>query len=562
LLCFIANVAKKLTKQHIKQTGAGMSKVNPAKLLGFLVAVLAVMGGLAVLKGALLIGKHEADTLHLLQVVFRMDAGQWPHLDFMTPIGVLAFVPITFFMGQGAGVGHAIIYAQIALGMVLLPAVWWVGFSRMQGLVAYLFGGVVLVLVLALAFGLSEPTISISMYYNRWAWAISFVAIAVAILPTLGRARPMIDGGIIGLCMVALLLLKMTYFVGFAPAVIVGLAVRKSHKALGVALLVGLIVMGIVTLFMGLAFWQAYLADLLAVAGSDVRPQPGESLATVIMGPAYLGGTLVAVLGVLLMRQTEDQASGVALLVLVPGFIYVTFQNFGNDAQWLGLLAVLLFALRPAVGALNSRGWNLRGALTMVAVAALVMAAPSLINLASSPFSHFRQNAAWYEPVLPRMQAHHDIMVPTVRTSRVEGRVAMLDVGLHHLTEGAMREKPASLLGEGLPRCELEMGLPGWIDAIAQDLERTGLTKDKQMFVADAFSSHWLFGDLAPLQGGAPWYYGGLPGIEAADYLLVPLCPAEPDIRKQVLEAIAARDDISLTEIRRTGLYVLLDIMR
>ena len=537
-----------------------MSKPNPAKLLGFLAAVLIFMGGLAVMKGALLIGKHEADTLHLLQIVFRMDAGQWPHLDFMTPIGALAFAPIAFFMGHGAGVGHAIMYAQIALGVLLLPAIWWVGISRMQGLVPYLFGGVVLVLVTALAFGLAEPTISISMYYNRWAWAISFVAIATAILPVQGRPRTVTDGGIIGLCMAALFMLKMTYFVAFVPAIVLGLVMRKSYQTLGVALVAGLIALGSVTLFAGVAFWQAYLGDLLTVAGSDVRPQPGENLGTLIMAPAYLGGTLAAVFGVLLMRQTEDQAGGAALLLLVPGFIYVTFQNFGNDAQWLVMLAILLFTLRPAVVVPSRQGWNLRYALTMVGGAALVMAVPSMFNLASSPLRHLRLNTGWYEPILPRMEAHSDIRVLTVRTSRVEARVVMDGEGLQHLAKGAMREDAATLMGETLPRCELEMGLPGWIDAIAQDLEQAGLTTGKQLFVADAFSSHWLFSDLEPLQGGAPWHYGGLPGVGAADYLLVPLCPAEPDIRKQVLDDINARSDISLKEIRRTRLYVLLDI--
>lgn len=539
-----------------------MNKVNPVLLASFLAAVLTFMGGLALLKGALLIGKHEADTLHLLQIVFRMDAGQWPHLDFMTPIGALAFAPIAYFLGQGTGVGHAVFYAQIGLGLVLLPAVWWAGVSRMQGLVPYLFGAVVIVLATALAFGLSEPTISISMYYNRWAWAISFVAIAVAILAPIKTRRPVLDGGIIGVCMAALVLLKMTYFVAFTPAVLVGLLLRKSYKTLLVALTIGLISIVAVTLFTGLEFWQAYLADLLQVARSEVRPQPGESLHTIIMAPAYLGGSLVAVAGVLLLRQTDDQAGGVALLVLVPGFIYVTYQNFGNDAQWLAMLAVLVFAMLPDAKALSRRGLNLRSSLTLVGFVALAMAAPSLFNLASSPYRHLGLNAGWYQPILPQNTAHDDIQALSVRSSRVEARVVMQESELEHLVEGAMRGDTDTLLGEPLARCELEMGLPGWINAISQDLQRAGLTKDKHMFVADAFSSHWMFNDLQPLPHGAPWYYGGLPGFAAADYLLVPLCPAEPDVRTQVLNEIEARGNISLTEIRRTGLYILLEIKR
>lgn len=541
-----------------------MSNVNPARLFGALAAVLVFMGGLALMKGALLIGKHEADTLHLLQIVLRLDAGQWPHLDFMTPIGALAFAPIAWFIGQGMGVGQAIIAAQIALAAVLLPAVWWVGISRMRGLVPYLFGAVVLVMATALAFGLAEPTISVSMYYNRWAWAIAFVAIGAAVLPALGAERPVIDGAIIGGCMAALVLLKMTYFVGFAPAVIAGLLLRKSYKTLGASLFSGGLVLAVVTLFAGLGFWQAYLNDLLLVAGSEVRAQPGEDLRGLIFGPAYLGGVLAAVAAVILLRQAgeraADQAGSFALMLLVPGFLYVQFQNFGNDAQWLPMLAILLFSLRPDASAVGRWGWNLRAALNVTGVVTLALAAPSLINLASSPYRHLGQNPAWYEPILPHSNQHSDLMLQSIRSSRVEARVVMQAPQLADLAAGALREEPAVLQGEILARCELEMGLVGWINAIAQDLQQAGLSTGKKLFVADAFSSHWMFSDLQPVPNGAPWYYGGLPGIAAADYLLVPLCPAEPNIRKQVLDAIKARPEISLTEIRRTALYVLLDI--
>lgn len=548
-----------LLKNEQNNKGQRVRQPNPVILFGFLTTILVVMGGLALMKGALLIGKHEADTLHLLQIVFRMDAGQWPHLDFMTPIGALAFVPISFFMGQGAGVGHAILYAQIGLGLVLLPAIWWAGISRMQGLVPYLFGAVVLVLATALVFGLDEPTISISMYYNRWAWAISFVALALAILPVIGADRVALDAGIIGICMAALVLLKMTYFVAFAPVVIIAMLLRKSYKTLAFSLLVGLAVIAVVTLFVGVEFWQAYLGDLLQVASSEVRPQPGEDLWVTVLSPAYLSGTLAAVAGVVLLRQTNNAAAGTSVLLVVLAFVYVTFQNFGNDPKWLAMLAVLVFALRPDAAAVNGQGLNLRASLTVVGVVALTLSAPMLFNLASSPYRHLNLQTAWHQPILPQ-ELHGDIRVLTVRANRVQVRRAVDAVQLEPLIEGAMYNKRAVLFGEPLENCKLELGLTGWIGAISQDLQQAGLTTGKRMFVADAFSSHWMFSDLEPLPQGAPWYYSGLPGFAAADYLLVPLCPAEPDVRRQVLAEIHALDAVVLTEVRRNDLYILLEI--
>lgn len=537
-----------------------MRKPNPAILFGFLAIILSLMGGLALMKGALLVGKHEADTLHLLQIVFRMAAGQWPHLDFMTPIGALAFAPIAFFMGQGVGVGHAILYAQIGLGLVLLPAIWWAGISRMLGLVPYLFGAVVLVLATALVFGLDDPITAISMHYNRWAWAISFVAIALAVLPSIGRERAVLDGGIIGVCMAALVLLKMTYFAAFAPVVVIAMLLRKSNQTLMISLLSGLIIVAVVTLFTGFEFWQAYLTDLLDVANSEMRAHPSEDLWGVIMAPAYLAGTLAAIAGVLLLRQTDNAAAGTTVLLLVIGFIYVTFQNFGNDPQWLAMLAVLLFSLRPDAAVTNRQGWNLRASLTMVGVVTLTLAAPTLFNLASSPYRHFGLQAGWYQPILPDLAPHNDIQALTLRTNRVLAVTGLDADALAPLAEGAMYPKEVTLLGEPLAHCTLDVGLTGWISAISQDLQQAGLTKGKHMFVADAFSSHWMFSDLEPLPGGAPWYYSGLRGVAAADYLLVPLCPAEPDVRNQVLAEIQALDVVSLTEIRRNELYILLQI--
>jgi len=554
------NVAEML----INEPGAGMSRPNPAVLFVFLVSVLALLGGLALLKGGLFIAKHEADTLHLVQIVFRMNMGDWPHLDFMTPLGVLAYAPIAFFTWLGAGIGHAVLYAQIAVGALLVPAAWWVGVSRLSRGLAYLFGGVVVVLCVAIAFGTEEQTISISMHYNRWAWAISFVAIALAVLPPAGRARPVLDGGIIGLCLAALALIKVTYFIAFAPPIALALLFRKDWRAMGAAVLVGIGVIAIVTLVAGIDFWLAYVRDLVQVAGSDVRPQPGLPFSRILLESAYLGTMVVAIAGAVLYRQTKEDAAGYVLLALLPGFVYVTYQNYGNDPQWLPLLAILFLAMRPEQAQKNRWGWNIRKGMEIAAIATFAVAAPSYINMASSPIRQMTFDTDDYEPILMAEGLHGDLRVPHVRARRVDGWVS-LDVdgaGLEGMREGADRKETGTLFGETLPYCTLKLGLPGWTKAIVDDLEQAGFAQGRRLFIADLFSSHWLFGDLKPLPHGAPWYYGGLPGFEAADYVLVPLCPAAVKARKMILDDLTALEGVTLKEIRRTPLYILLDIQR
>ncbi|MBO6854968.1 MAG: hypothetical protein JJ872_14575, partial [Marivivens sp.] len=139
-----------------------MSRPNPVILLGILAAIFVVWSGVSLLGEGLYIAKHEGDTLHFIEIVLRMAEGQRPHLDFMTPIGGLAFAPVALMVKAGLGIGHAFLWSQIVVALVLLPAVWWVSLSRLSPRLAPVFGGIVLVLVLALVHGEANGAISVS----------------------------------------------------------------------------------------------------------------------------------------------------------------------------------------------------------------------------------------------------------------------------------------------------------------------------------------------------------------------------------------------------------------
>jgi hypothetical protein len=538
---------------------AGMSRANSVTVFGLLLGLLVVLGGTALLKGGLYVGKHEGDTLHLIEIVFRMAQGEIPHLDFMTPIGALAFAPIVVFVKAGFGIGMAVLWAQVLVAAAMLPCIWWVAQSRLSGATGALFSLFVMVLLLALVHGEAQRSVSMSMHYNRWAWAAAFVAILAAILPPVRNQSGTVDGVIIGLMMTALMLIKVTYFAAFSIPVILALVLTGQRRALVVALLTGLTAVAGVTLVVGVPYWGAYLGDLLTVAGSTVRSLPGEPLGAIMGAPAYLGGSIAAVAGVILLRQSKQAAGGLVLLLLLPGFFYVTFQNFGNDPQWLLLVGVLLLALRPAADVVNANGWNMRSAVTINAAVVLALAAPSFFNLAYSPFRHFRVNVADYAPMLPRGGINADLQTADIRALRVDVRVPLdgPGSGLESYRDRAKRDPEAVFKGETFPICTTELGLPALFDTITRDLEQAGFAGGKRVFAADLFSSYWLYGDLSPLVHGAPWYYGGLPGFDSADYLLIPLCPVAQDLQAGILKDIEARGADDLTEVRRTPLYVL-----
>ena len=184
-----------------------MTRANRAILAATMAGLLAILGAVTFWPGAFFIRLHEGDTLHLIDILLRMNAGQWPHLDFMTPIGALSFAPILVFVKSGLGIGQSILVAQYLVALVLAPAIWWTAFSRYPGRWAYLFAAVVLVTIVGLMYGSTDPGVSISMHYNRWSWAISFVIVSLVFLPPLGASYPRLEGAIIGAGAAALLIL-------------------------------------------------------------------------------------------------------------------------------------------------------------------------------------------------------------------------------------------------------------------------------------------------------------------------------------------------------------------
>lgn len=537
-----------------------MQKSNPYALAGVILGVLLVLAGADILKGGLYIGKHEGDAYQFIDIVMRMAQGEVAHRDFMTPIGALAFAPVVLLVKAGLGIGHAVLWAQVIIAAVVAPPLWWIAQRRLGPLAGVLFSVVVMVLILALVHGEAQRSVSISMHYNRWAWAAAYIAVLAAILPpdvprragSEPQAQGTLDGVIVGAAMLALLMIKVTYFAAFVIPVVLGLVLTGQRRTLLIALLTGLAGMAALSAWLGLNYWTAYIGDLLTVARSDIRPQPGEPFSAILGAPAYIGGSLVAVASVILLRRAGAATGGLVLLTLLPGFFYVTYQNFGNDPQWLPLLAVIVLALRPAQEVTHGAG-----PLTLAAAMALALGAPSFFNLAYSPFRHLAVDTAKYAPLLPDGGRNADLQTLAIRANRVDARVAMdgPGSGLEAYRAAAERDPAPSFEGQTFPICSVQLGLPLFFRAIAQDMEGAGYT-GARIFTADLLSPFWLLGDFRPLAHAAPWYYGGLPGFAGADYLLVPVCPIEQDVQTKILDAVKASGE-TLTEVRRTPLYIL-----
>jgi len=99
-----------------------MSRFNPIVYTGILLVFVVLYGGVSWLAGGLYLDTHEGDSYHFLDILLRMSDGQIPHRDFVTPLGILTFLPITLMMQAGFSVGAATVLAQILVAGLLLHA--------------------------------------------------------------------------------------------------------------------------------------------------------------------------------------------------------------------------------------------------------------------------------------------------------------------------------------------------------------------------------------------------------------------------------------------------------
>ena len=124
----------------------GMSRPTPRTIWLVLAIAALIFACLPLLKGGLFVDRHESDHLHVLLILNRLDLGQIPHLDFQTPIGVLAFLPIDLFFSAGLGAGMSFVLAQALVVAILFPLIGYVAVTRFQGWVSVGFGVVLIVL--------------------------------------------------------------------------------------------------------------------------------------------------------------------------------------------------------------------------------------------------------------------------------------------------------------------------------------------------------------------------------------------------------------------------------
>lgn len=504
--------------------------------------------------GSVLIMSFQGDALHMAQTVLRVSAGEVPHRDFQTPLGVMAFLPISGLHNIGFGIGKAFAYAPSLLGVISLPAVYWLGLTRLKPAGALLFGLIFLALLFAYVHGGLLPTTAVSMYYNNWGWAMAMPVVLLVVLPgPEGRFAFWFEALILGFGMGFLTLSKATYAVFLLPALVLALSMDKAWGKLLVGSIFALAFLAVFTVpFGGLNYWQGYVSDLLTVVNSPTRAQPGLGLAGLAVSARHLPGAVALFAAVIFLRQARLQKEGLVILFLGLGWMLITYQNWENDPHWMAFAGLLLFPMSTKVELYNAYGWPLRSAIRFTGVGLIVMGVPLTYTQVQSVVLHNGLNATDFKNTLA-VNPQADL-----RFRDPKQGVVWVKTPFPPLSDGLPEDKITRLGAEVLSNCHKDNGLFSDLQATGARLDEIAGTAGKTVLYADWVNALWMFSAVKPLPQGAPWYYGGAPGFQNADFLVVPMCPMGPFVRRIILQEITADTSLQFEEIERNDLFILL----
>ena len=496
----------------------------------FLIVVFSTLFFSLVKNGDLLLTGFVVDALHSILISMEISKGSVLHSDIHTPLGILAFLPVSKLMDFGFGAGKALAYANALIAFVMLPAIYWVGVSRFDGVVRFLFGGMVLLFSMALLHGGIKTGVDMSMYYNRWCWAVASLIFAIVLLPasnepTAGRW----DGVVLGTSAVFLIFTKMTFAALLGPVVLLALLMRQRWTCLAWTTGTFAVLAAVLLTYLGgIQFGINYVGDLLTVYQSELRSSPSESLTYTAIGPQYFVGTICLFLALLFLRKEGFETEGALMLILAPAVIYIAYQNWGNDAFWTLPVAACLWQLsKGAGGETAKRSMRLAG----VSVVMALTFVPVLQSLMLSNLIHVAIENEAFDPVL-KDEKDNSFKVLRSRLTKVVVET------IQSPTDAEIETASVEFGGVTFADCRLKRGEVGHDLMLARGVDAVAETAGQPVLLADLVQVLPLMSNTTFPKGMSPWYYGGTQGFETSKYLAVPHCASLPAARLEIINAL------------------------
>jgi hypothetical protein len=364
----------------------------PADLAVTAIVLLGLVGVSLVLvaHGAVFFSQWAGDLFIPMEGALHIRAGQWPHRDFVTPVGSLWYA-IHVLPGLIVPFSARVtIWANLIVAMVTAFAALAVCLGRMPRWLAALCAFTIGVIALSpRQIGEDFQHISNNASYNRYCWALIGAIALAALLPAPGRRREWADGVVAGLLIAACFYIKVTYaaaglgFLGLALVTTRGFAGWRFVAVAGSVALVTVLAAGIVT-----GDLPGYFADMhtaVVVLPNTARPIQARLLLEVGMpglvlvgltgllvgarpdrlldffGPGLWAGSLAGLAGIVIAIQNHPEPEN----PLLPPALLICWVGARSRpgkpyrfAEWLGLVAVCIGFLFPLTTDLRAVGWT------------------------------------------------------------------------------------------------------------------------------------------------------------------------------------------------------------
>lgn len=505
---------------------------------GLLALALAVFGvlqaWLLLAPGALLMSQMEADVYHILDAVFRIRDGEVQHVDFSTPLGVLAFNALAIPVKMGLTPGAAMAWTNIVVMVLMIPAMLWLHATRLPFGVALGLGFTVMLIAATLTWGGGGLAASFAMFYNRWCWALLAVALPILLVPPRARSDDWVDGIFIGLIAAALFYLKITYAVGFAMIGLVWMLAVRRWRATGVALVVCLVALAAITAsFGGMEMLGGYMDDMADVSANTMRQQPGLGFIEVVSRPEVAAITLTLFAAMVVLFRAGMGRQALVWAAASGAIYYIAFQNFGNWPTGAVAAPFILWALarRAPVEAL-AFGAPARRVMGLLAVGLLFSFAPTLALMQSGLVASLRAHPSTSTAILA------DYGAPDLVFLDQGGRY----FGLDRVGEGAEEDpQRRTFAGVNFPPCAFGPGAEAVYPSLAEDMRRALDLTGKRILLADAINPMWFLTGTEPLRGVQIWYYAPFgERLEDVDFLVAPFCALTRPQRNAIIDEVAA----------------------
>lgn len=504
---------------------------------GLLALLLALFGALQawllLAPDALLMTQMEADVYHVLDGLLRIRDGGQQHIDFKTPLGVLALNALGIPMSLGLSPGAAMAAANLFVMALMIPATLWLHATRMPFGPALGLGLSAMLVAAALIWGGGALGASFAMFYNRWCWAMLMVALPILLIPHRGRGGDLVDGLVIGLVAAAFFYLKITYAFGFFLIGLVWLLAVRRWRAAGAALAVCLAALAAVTAsFGGLEMLGGYMDDMADVSASPHRPRPGLPLVDVATRAEVIAISLTLFAALVVLARAGFGRTAAVWAAASAVIYYVAYQNFGNWPTGALALPFVLWALaRRAPEAALAFGYPARRVMGLLAVGLVFSFAPTLALMQSSLVVTYLAPPSAAAAIL----APHG--TPDIAFSSEEGRY----FGLDRIGAGVEDDpERRSFGGLDFPPCTFGQGAESVYPPLAEELRARLDLSGKRILLADTINPLWFLTGTEPIRGVHIWHYAPIgEKLGEIDLLVVPFCDLVRRQRNAIIDEVA-----------------------